>query len=148
MKYIQVQNWYITDCIDYKYWDYIKIETDKEISISWFMTYKDWVIWVDEVKKAEIEEAQRLAQEEQDKQQAENEKNSLINTMLEQVKNIEERAIRKKSEYLAAESIKDEEIRKAKIEKIIIEWQAITQEYEALVKLLREDFNLDLSQIV
>ena len=148
MKYIQVQNWYITDCIDYKYWDYIKIETDKEINISWFMTYKDWVIWVDEVKKAEIEEAQRLAQEEQDKQQAENEKNSFINTILEQVKNIEERAIRKKSEYLAAESIKDEEIRKEKIKKIIIEWQAITQEYEALVKLLREDFNLDLSQIV
>ena len=147
-KYIQVKDWYIYDCITYPHADYIEIETDEKINISWFQTYKDWVIWIDETKKAEIEEAQRLAQEEQEKEQAESEKNSLKDTLLKQIKDIEERAIRKRSEYFTAEMIQDEELREAKVAKIVAEWQEIADEYQAIVKLLQDDFWMDLSEII
>lgn len=147
-KYIQIKEWYITDCITYKHWDYIEIETDENINISWFQTYSNWEVWIDETKKAEIEEVQRLAQEEQEKGNTESEKNSLKDTIIKQLRDIEERWIKKRAEYFAAEMIEDEALRGAKIAKIVVEWQEIANEYKAIVSLLQNDFWLNLSEII
>ena len=149
MKYfIQVKDWYITDAITYKHWDYIEVETDEQIDISWYMTYSNWVIWIDEEKKAELEELRKQAEKEMEKENEESQKNTLIDDMKKQLKSIESEALQNKLEWETAQHIEDTELREAKLTKINLAWEEIRNKYNATIKFMKEELWLLTEDLV
>ena len=140
MKYfIQIKDWYITDCINYKHWDYIEIETDEKIDISWYMTYSNWVIWIDEIKKSELEELRIQAELEMQNKNEESQKNTLIEDMKKQLKSIESEALQNKLQWETAQHIDDIELRETKLAKINLDWEEIRSKYNATIKFMKEE---------
>jgi len=146
--YIQVKNWYITDAITYKYWDYIEIETDEKIDISWIYKYENWKIILDEEKKKKQEEERKKAEKELKKQEEEGKKNTIIEDMKKQLKIIEAEALQNKLEWETAQHIDDKELREAKLAKINKQWKEIRNKYNATIKFMKEELWLLIDDLV
>lgn len=147
-RYIQVKDWFITDCISYKFWDYIEIELDEipEYFISWIYEYTNWKIVLNQIKKEKLLEDIRIAQEEQEErenqpqpeqpQYSQEERDLLIR----QIKRVETEAIETRAKYLTAEMLPEWELRTAKLTKLDAEWVNIQKDYERLLFELTSKF--------
>ena len=149
-RYIQITNWYITDCISYEFGDYIEIELEKVPTgfISWIYKYENWAIILDEEKKAIQDEEIRKEEEEIEKQEEESKTNWVIQGFIKELKEIERIAMEKKLEWETAQEINDEDVRFLRLQKIEYESVEIRNRYNALIKILKEDFWLLAEDIV